>query len=635
MADNDRKKRSNSHSRRNKGISPVLGTIIFVLVAVAAIGTISFIFMAQDNYNTAVKKSTELVGNKGKEQISVVQLEETKLQIANDGSATSRIIGLVSADDSTGNLSLEPLSLALSSSQKLDYAIPDGISGSVSGSGKMGLLTSLGNVFWVNTKPLQSKPLPDFAIAIAPDSLTVEQGKTGTASITTTPLNGFSDTVFLSASGLPQGTSYLIKPSSGKPTFTSTLTLTASQSATTRTFTVTISGTGTDGKTKATTLTLTIPKQTTYQLSVAIKDQFNSPVKGITVTVDSSSSYTTDANGQISIQVSQGTHTIAVPSSYLQSSGTRYVFEKWSDGGGITANPRTVTVNSAVTFTAIEKKQHYLTMQVSSSSSAGTTSPSSDWYDSGKQVTISASAASSRYRFDKWSGSGSGSYSGTANPATVTVNAPITETGGFQQVYTISVKTLATCGGLSTSPLSGLKVKIGTTTIQTDSSGVAVFTLAAGSYQASVVDTSTTKSISSVDVRGFAFKWWDNLSTSNPRTISVNGPSTLVAYYPITWQQHTLNTNTYTAEVADPSQTDSLGNPVLRSVSLPYAKSASNWLLGWEWSMDVRTDSKGAYYGAHDYAAWGYTKAFTTKWNSKLTPATHAYAVDKLAISYA
>jgi hypothetical protein len=134
-----------------------------VLVAVAAIGTISFIFMAQDNYNTAVKKSTELVGNKGKEQISVVQLEETKLQIANEGSATSRIIGLVSTDDSTGNLSLEPINLALPSAQKLDYPIPDSIvTGGGLGSGKVGLLTSLGNIFWVDSKPLQSKPLPDF-----------------------------------------------------------------------------------------------------------------------------------------------------------------------------------------------------------------------------------------------------------------------------------------------------------------------------------------------------------------------------------------------------------------------------------------------------------------------------------------
>ncbi|MEP0824099.1 MAG: hypothetical protein HRF40_01285, partial [Nitrososphaera sp.] len=471
----------------------------------------------------------------------------------------------------------------------------------------------------------------DFTLSATPGTLTVQQGSTGSTTIKIDALNGYSNIVSLSATGLPSGVTYAFIPSSGKPTFSSTLTLSTSQSAATGTFTVTINGAGADGKTRTTTLTLTIPKQTTYQLAVAVKDQFNAPVKGITVTIDSSS-YTTDTSGQVTVQVSQGTHTIAVHSSYLQSSGTRYLFEKWSDGGGVTANPRTVTVNSAVTFTAMEKKQHYLTMQTSASS-AGTVSPSSDWYDSGKKVTISASA-SSGYKFDKWSGSGSGSYSGTSNPATVTVNAPITETASFQKVYTVSVKTLATYGGLSTSPLSGLKVKIGSSTVQTDSSGVAAFALPAGTYQVSVVDTSTTKSISSVDVRCFAFKWWDNLSTSNPRTINVNGPSTLVAYYPITWQQYTLNPNTYTAEVADPSKTDSLGNPVPRSVSLPYAKSASNWLLGWEWSMDVRTDSKGAYYGAHDYAAWGYTKAFTTKWNSKLTPATHSYAVDKLVISY-
>jgi len=151
-------KRNNSHSRLNKGISPVLGTIIFVLVAVAVIGTISFIFLAQDNYNTAVKKTTELVGNKGKEQISVVQLEEAKLQIANEGPATSRIIGLVSADDSTGNLSLEPLNLALPSAQKLDYTIPGSTAGGGLGNGKMGLLTSLGNIFWADSNHCRTNP---------------------------------------------------------------------------------------------------------------------------------------------------------------------------------------------------------------------------------------------------------------------------------------------------------------------------------------------------------------------------------------------------------------------------------------------------------------------------------------------
>lgn len=471
----------------------------------------------------------------------------------------------------------------------------------------------------------------DFTLSATPSTLSVPQGSLGSAVIKVEALNGYSNTVSLSATGLPSGVNYAFSLSSAKPTFSSTLTLSASQSAATGTFTITINGVGTDGKTRTTTLALTIPKQTNYQLAVAVKDQFNSPVKGITVTIDSTS-FGTDTNGQVTVQIPKGTHTIAIQSSYLQSSGTRYVFEKWSDG--ITTNPRTVTVNSAVTYTALEKKQHYLTMQTSPSSSAGTVSPSSNWYDSGKQVTISASA-SSGYKFDKWSGTGSGAYSGTNNPATITVNAPITETASFQKAYTVTVKTLATYGGLSTSPLSGLSVKVGTSTFKTDSNGIATFALATGTYQVSVVDTSATKSISSVDVRGFAFKWWDNLSTSNPRTINVNGPSTLIAYYPIAWQQYTLNPTTYTAEVADPSKTDSLGNPVLRPVSLPYAKSASNWLLGWEWSMDVRTDSKGAYYGAHDYAAWGYTKAFTTKWNSKFTPATHSYAVDKLAISYA
>jgi hypothetical protein len=60
----------------------------------------------------------------------------------------------------------------------------------------------------------------------------------------------------------------------------------------------------------------------------------------------------------------------------------------------------------------------------------GTVTPSSGWYNSGAKVTIKATAKSSR-KFKSWKGTGSGSFTGTTNPASVTMNAAITETATF------------------------------------------------------------------------------------------------------------------------------------------------------------------------------------------------------------
>jgi len=60
----------------------------------------------------------------------------------------------------------------------------------------------------------------------------------------------------------------------------------------------------------------------------------------------------------------------------------------------------------------------------------GTVSPASGWKNSGAAASISAKAASG-YSFTNWTGSGTGSFSGTINPASITMGGPITETATF------------------------------------------------------------------------------------------------------------------------------------------------------------------------------------------------------------
>ncbi len=61
----------------------------------------------------------------------------------------------------------------------------------------------------------------------------------------------------------------------------------------------------------------------------------------------------------------------------------------------------------------------------------GTVTPtSSGYYNSGQSVQISANP-NGGYEFDGWTGTGSGSYTGSNNPASITMNGPITESVNF------------------------------------------------------------------------------------------------------------------------------------------------------------------------------------------------------------
>jgi len=105
------------------------------------------------------------------------------------------------------------------------------------------------------TVTLTVNPAPSFTIGASPAPLSVTQGANGTSTITVTPLNGFTGSVSLSASGLPSGVTAAF--STNPTTKTSVLTLTASSTAATGLATITVAGTS--GSLTATTpITLTV-----------------------------------------------------------------------------------------------------------------------------------------------------------------------------------------------------------------------------------------------------------------------------------------------------------------------------------------------------------------------------------------
>src|SRR5438874_6910842 len=108
----------------------------------------------------------------------------------------------------------------------------------------------------------------DYSLSVSPASVTVTQGGSGTSTITVNPVNGFSGSVSLSASGLPAGVTANF--GTNPTTSTSVVTLSANSTATTGTATVTITGTsGTLTHTTAISLTVNAAATPNFSLSAS------------------------------------------------------------------------------------------------------------------------------------------------------------------------------------------------------------------------------------------------------------------------------------------------------------------------------------------------------------------------------
>jgi hypothetical protein len=109
---------------------------------------------------------------------------------------------------------------------------------------------------------------PNFSLSASPTSVSVNQGSSGTSTITITPSGGFTGSVTLSASGLPAGVTAGF--GTNPATSSSVLTLTASSTAATGTSTITITGTsGSLTHTTSVTLTVSAPAQPNFALSAS------------------------------------------------------------------------------------------------------------------------------------------------------------------------------------------------------------------------------------------------------------------------------------------------------------------------------------------------------------------------------
>ena len=169
-----------------------------------------------------------------------------------------------------------------------------------------------------------------------------------------------------------------------------------------------------------------------------------------------------------------------------------YKFEQWSDGS--TENPRTITVNSDVNYTAIFVEIPVYSVELGVNHASYGSVKGGGEFEEGATASISATAYSG-YRFTQWNDGN------TANPRKLTVNTDMSFTAMFEEipVYTVSV----TANDASYGSVKG-----------------------GGEYK-----EGSTASISATAYPGYKFTQWNDGNTANPRNVTISADQNFTAIF--------------------------------------------------------------------------------------------------------
>ncbi|HLJ47454.1 MAG TPA: FG-GAP-like repeat-containing protein, partial [Bryobacteraceae bacterium] len=172
----------------------------------------------------------------------------------------------------------------------------------------------------------------------------------------------------------------------------------------------------------STTITMSAPQTVVANFSALAGITIQTSPPGLQFTIDGGAPQTAPQN----LNLSAGSHALAVASPQIGAPGTQYVFTNWNDGVGTAS--RTITVGStAATYTANFKTQYQLTISASPASGGSVSPPSGGFYDANIAVPITATAASG-YFFANWTGTVGNTGSAST---TVTMNQPQTVVANF------------------------------------------------------------------------------------------------------------------------------------------------------------------------------------------------------------
>jgi Protein of unknown function (DUF1800) len=278
----------------------------------------------------------------------------------------------------------------------------------------------------------KSAPKPDFALSATPTNVT--RGLTANSAITITRTGGFTDSVALSASGLPSGVTATFNPAS-TTAGGSALTIATSGTAATGTASVTISGAG-GGLTRSTTLVLTVTAPTTPDFTLSASPASLTVNRG--------------ANGASTITINRAifTSSVALSASGLPS-GVTASFSPASTTGG--SSTLTLAVSSTAALGSATVTVTGTSGSLTRTATINLVVPAPDFALSANPASLAinrAASGTSSISIKQIGGlTGSVTLSASGLPAGVTANfTPPNPAIGTSSALTLAASSTATIG---------------------------------------------------------------------------------------------------------------------------------------------------------------------------------------------
>ena len=268
------------------------------------------------------------------------------------------------------------------------------------------------------------------------------------------------------------------------------------------------------------TVQLTATPATGYQF-IGWSGDLSGSANPVTVTMNANKNITANfsmkaftlninaANGTVSKNPNLSAYDSNSTVQLTATPATGYHFTSWSGDVTGTTNPVTVTMDANKNITANFAINTY-TLTVNAANGSVAQNPNLAAYDSNSTVQLTATPALN-YHFTGWSGD----LSGSANPATVTMNASKNITANFA-IDTYTLTATATNGTITKNP-----------------------------DQASY-DVNTVVQLTATPATGYHFTGWsgDLTGSTNPVTVTMNANKNITANFAI---------NTYTLTVTAPN----------------------------------------------------------------------------------
>ena len=134
--------------KTQKAQAAIIGTIIFIIVAIGAFGAFAMTMGSQSDYNAVAVQRSQFLAVRGEESLyAFYNSTSGEIVIANTGSVMSTVTGIITIN-SNGLMSEQPVNYVMAPTSTYSFAFSN--FGSYQ---KVGLLTAYGNVFWVAPNP--------------------------------------------------------------------------------------------------------------------------------------------------------------------------------------------------------------------------------------------------------------------------------------------------------------------------------------------------------------------------------------------------------------------------------------------------------------------------------------------------